>query len=172
MQFLYRFRRTEQLLGKDKELERQEIYFPSPEELNDPVEGFKDMFWLGDEIVWKNLIKHYLLCLESICEKFLIDGENFLSHPSTYPYSKRPVTFQRQRIKACIEKSVNCSSRTNWPRNGLSFLRRGRVRLGKTSFMLISGACTHMPLIRYSLYMKITSSCQDGLTTIHSVVLR
>jgi hypothetical protein len=85
MQFLYRFRRTEQLLGKHKELEGQEIYFPSPDELNDPVEGFKDMFWLGDEIVWKNLIKHYLLCLESTCRTFLIDGENFLIAPANIP---------------------------------------------------------------------------------------
>ena len=88
MQFLYRFRRTEALLGKYEELERQEIYFPSPDELNDPVEGFKDMFWLGDEIVWKNLIKHYLLCLESICETLLIDGENFLIAPVNIPVFK------------------------------------------------------------------------------------
>jgi hypothetical protein len=26
------------------------------------MEGFKDMFWLGDKIVWMNLLKHYLLC--------------------------------------------------------------------------------------------------------------
>lgn len=93
MQFLYRFRRTEALLGEYKELERQEIYFPSPDELNDPVEGFKDMFWLGDEIAWKNLIKHYLLCLESICETFLIDGENFLIAPVNIPVFKTASDF-------------------------------------------------------------------------------
>jgi len=93
MQLLYRFRRTEALLGKYKELERQEIYFPSPGELNDPIEGFKDMFWLGDEIVWKNLIKHYLLCLESICETFLIDGENFLIAPVNIPVFKTASDF-------------------------------------------------------------------------------
>ena len=93
MPFLYRFRRTEQLLGKHKELERQEIYFPSPEELNDPVEGFNDMFWVGDEIVWKHLIKHYLLCLESICETFLIDGDNFLIAPVNIPVFKTASDF-------------------------------------------------------------------------------
>jgi hypothetical protein len=31
-------------------------------ELNDPLEGFKDLFWKGDVIVWKNLLRHYLLC--------------------------------------------------------------------------------------------------------------
>jgi len=89
MQSLYRFRPTEKLLGcKYKELERQEIYFASPDELNDPVEGFKDMFWRGDEIVWKNLINHYLLCLESVCQIFLINGENFLIAPANIPVLK------------------------------------------------------------------------------------
>jgi hypothetical protein len=93
MQLLYRFRRTEALLGKYKELEKQEIYFPSPDELNDPVEGFKDMFWRGDEIVWKNLIKHYLLCLESVCETFLIDGDNFVIAPANIPVFKTASDF-------------------------------------------------------------------------------
>lgn len=63
---LYRFRSIEKLLDeKYKELENQEIYFAAPEELNDPMEGFRDVFWKGDEIVWRNLFKHYLLCLNT-----------------------------------------------------------------------------------------------------------
>jgi hypothetical protein len=60
---LYRFRSVRQLLDGFHELERQQIYFCPPTDLNDPVEGFKDLFWLGDEIVWRNLLKHYVLCL-------------------------------------------------------------------------------------------------------------
>ena len=57
----YRFRSIEQLLGeKYQELERQTIYFASPEELNDPMEGFRDIVWSGDKIVWTNLFKHYV----------------------------------------------------------------------------------------------------------------
>jgi hypothetical protein len=66
----YRFRPAKALLGpydEDKgqfeELERQEIYFSRPAELNDAMEGFKDLFWQGDEIVWGNLLRHYLYCL-------------------------------------------------------------------------------------------------------------
>ena len=50
-EFLYRFRSAKSLLGEYQELEQQEIYFAEPNELNDPVEGFKDMFWQGDEII-------------------------------------------------------------------------------------------------------------------------
>lgn len=63
---MYRFRSIENLLGKYKELENQEIYFAAPDELNDPMEGFKEFIWSGDEIVWNNLLSHYLRCLEHV----------------------------------------------------------------------------------------------------------
>jgi hypothetical protein len=62
-EFFYRYRSSKALLGPFAELERQEIFFASPNELNDPLEGARDIFWRGDAILWKNLINHYLLCL-------------------------------------------------------------------------------------------------------------
>ena len=60
----FRFRSIKYLLGKKyQELEKQTIYFASPEELNDPMEGFRDIVWSGDKIVWTNLFKHYVFCL-------------------------------------------------------------------------------------------------------------
>ena len=56
----FRFRSIDQVLGKYQELERQTIYFASPEELNDPMEGFRNLVWNGDKIVWTNLFKHYV----------------------------------------------------------------------------------------------------------------
>ena len=69
----YRFRST--VLGKHQELENQEIFFSTLESLNDPMEGFIDLFWSGDEIVWKNLLRHYLLCLDRACIQFMLLGE-------------------------------------------------------------------------------------------------
>jgi hypothetical protein len=40
---LYRFRSTKQLLDGFSELETQQIYFAPPEDLNDPIEPFKDL---------------------------------------------------------------------------------------------------------------------------------
>ena len=60
---LYRLRPLKYLLGEEyRELERQSIYFASLEELNDPMEGFRDIVWQGDQIVWTNLFRHYLYC--------------------------------------------------------------------------------------------------------------
>ena len=51
---VYRFRSMKYLLGdKYQELKKQEIYFPRLEQLNDPMEGFRDIFWRGDKIVWE-----------------------------------------------------------------------------------------------------------------------
>lgn len=77
VEFFYRFRPTSALLGERSELQNQEIYFASPEQLNDPMEGFKDVYWQGDRIVWTNLIKHYLLCLEHVMLMAALTGDDF-----------------------------------------------------------------------------------------------
>jgi len=74
---LYRFRPAEAVLDKYEELARQEIYFSPPEELNDPMEGYKDVFWSGDRIVWRNLLRHYLLCLLQTASLCLVTGPKF-----------------------------------------------------------------------------------------------
>lgn len=77
---LFRFRSIKHLLGDKQELEKQEIFFSSREKLNDPMEGFKDYFWEGDEIIWKNLLKNYLISLEHICELYhLLPVNEFLT---------------------------------------------------------------------------------------------
>ena len=76
-EFFYRFRSIDALLGDRNELENQEIYFASPDHLNDPMVGFKDIFWSGDSIVWHNLIRHYLLCFMRKLSLVLISGETY-----------------------------------------------------------------------------------------------
>ncbi|HXQ66925.1 MAG TPA: DUF2971 domain-containing protein, partial [Alphaproteobacteria bacterium] len=77
---LYRYRPIEAVLEKFNELERQEIYFSTPGELNDPMEGFKDLFWSGDRIVWENFLKHYILCLQEMAIHVFVAGSDFDNH--------------------------------------------------------------------------------------------
>ena len=63
MKEIYRFRTTDQLL-KCRELEDQAIYFASPAQLNDPIERLRNLVWRGDHIVWTNIFRHYLQCLQ------------------------------------------------------------------------------------------------------------
>ena len=73
---VYRFRSTAKLLEDFQELEKQAIYFASPEELDDPMEGFRDIFWKGDRIVWTNLFRHYLYCLHMTRSLVSIAGDS------------------------------------------------------------------------------------------------
>jgi hypothetical protein len=57
----YRFRRASAVLDEFHELQRSTIYFAPPDELNDPMEGYKDLFWRGDAVVWRSLLRHYIL---------------------------------------------------------------------------------------------------------------
>jgi hypothetical protein len=41
------------------------------------MEGFRDITWSGDQIVWSNLFKHYLLCTERLCSLLMVTGENY-----------------------------------------------------------------------------------------------
>ncbi|MGN4149526.1 DUF2971 domain-containing protein [Burkholderia gladioli] len=74
---LYRFRSTYALLDGYQELENQQIYFCPPDGLNDPLEGFKHIFWRGDQIVWRNLMRHYLLNLMQVTSIASIMGKDF-----------------------------------------------------------------------------------------------
>ena len=65
MAAFFRFRSMAALLGDYKELEKQTIYFANPEELNDPMEGIREIVWSGDRIVWTNLFRHYISWLNN-----------------------------------------------------------------------------------------------------------
>ena len=60
---VFRYRSIDALLGERKELERQTVYFAPPEYLNDPMEGLRQVYWRGDRITWRNLLRHYIICM-------------------------------------------------------------------------------------------------------------
>ena len=78
---LYRIRSTKHLLGEYQELRHQQIYFAEPSELNDPMEGFRDIVWRGDEIVWANLFRNYISCLNLTVTLAKLCGDTKLITP-------------------------------------------------------------------------------------------
>jgi hypothetical protein len=70
-----------------QELEEQQIYFSDPKELNDPIEGYLDIFWQGDGIVWKNLFKNYLYCLFNVQIQEAVNRANFELNSDCIPVS-------------------------------------------------------------------------------------
>jgi hypothetical protein len=76
-EYFYRYRPIKAVLDEFHELENQEIYFSTTDELNDPMEGFKDLLWHGDEIVWRNFLKHYILCVLQTANYCLSAADQF-----------------------------------------------------------------------------------------------
>jgi hypothetical protein len=62
-EFIYRYRSTKSF-NEHNELQKQEILFAPLCELNDPMEGYKNIFWKGDKVLWHNLLKRYIICLQ------------------------------------------------------------------------------------------------------------
>ena len=76
-EYIYLFRSRSSLLGYYSELDKQEIYFAPPNQLNDSLEGSKYLFWKGDGIVWKDFLRHYVLCLMQAILRTLENGEDY-----------------------------------------------------------------------------------------------
>ena len=49
------------------------------------MEGFRDIVWRGDKVVWNNLFKHYLYCLHSAYLSVKILGEESTFEPDLIP---------------------------------------------------------------------------------------
>lgn len=73
---LYRFRNISSLLDKHNELENQEIFFASPSSLNDPMEGYRDIVWTGDDVVWRNLFKNFLYSIFHAFDYWVIGDDS------------------------------------------------------------------------------------------------
>lgn len=91
---LYRFRSVAKLLGNEDfegELAGTYIYFASPDQLNDPFEGYRELFFSGDSIVWRHLFKRYIACLIFRNYQYLSGFElNQSSFPDVYDLSLLP----------------------------------------------------------------------------------
>lgn len=81
---MYRFRSIQKLFDF-KELENQEIYFSSPKELNDPAEGYFEIYWDGDIILWKNFFSHYIYCFREV---MMLERLNIQLTEEHIPYLK------------------------------------------------------------------------------------
>lgn len=76
--YFYRFRTLKNIFEYN-ELENQEIYFSSYEDLNDPMEFYQNIVFNGDNVVWHNLFKHYLMCLYLTIQEVIIREKNDIS---------------------------------------------------------------------------------------------
>lgn len=113
IKYLYRFRPLERLIEKG-ELINQQIFFAHPDDLNDPMEGFRDIFWRGDKIVWENLFRHYIICLEWAFTIATLGGESlpitWRNIPTSNVTESAFTPQNKKRIRQLTESFINQNS--------------------------------------------------------------
>lgn len=104
---VFRYRSLEALLGEFQELERQSIYVSPPEQLNDPMEGMRQIYWRGDEITWRNFLRHYIFCLCIKVFKSHIYGKKACTLPDGVAVLQTlddlPTPIARELHQACLD---------------------------------------------------------------------
>src|SRR5690242_9771731 len=68
------------------------------------MEGFIDLFWLGDQIIWKNLLRHYLLFLDRTCIQFMLIGNTTKIHLASIPVLQTENDLPTQDYKDIYKK--------------------------------------------------------------------
>lgn len=103
---VYRLRTVNQLLGcKYNELEQQTIFFASPDQLNDPMEGYRDIVWRGDEIAWTNLFRHFVYSLQRAYYLFALDGDRSEIDPRRICLTGRWDETQHQQFDSFLDET-------------------------------------------------------------------
>lgn len=103
---IFRYRSIDALIGEREELERQTVYFAPPESLNDPMEGFRQIYWRGDQITWGNLLRHYVMCLQNRVLQALLTDDSKRMDPQAISVfetlDKLPTPTARRLCEDCI----------------------------------------------------------------------
>lgn len=103
---VFRYRSTDALLGERQELERQTVYFAPPEYLNDPMEGLRQVYWRGDRITWRNLLRHYVICLHNRCIEALLTEDTKRLAPNTISVFQTLDNFPTPEAKSLCEACI------------------------------------------------------------------
>ena len=127
---MYRFRKTRHLIDYN-EIENQEIYFSDLSSLNDPMEGFRNYYWKGDNILWENLFKHYLLCLESTISLALVIEEDYVFSETDIPIFIDIDKLPTQIYKNMIQEIYDSFFKTNGISDFINYLSSRQSGINK-----------------------------------------
>jgi len=156
----YRLRSATNLLDGFNELEKQTIYFAPPEQLNDPMEGYRNVFWSGDIIAWNNLFSHYIFCLQRLTLELLISGEEFQLTANDIPVfdstEDLPTDKYKNLFSKIKERFLNHSDIVAFM---ASILKRSTpIRKKELHYYL---DCIHLPALKIIYDIYIEEKCSE-----------
>ena len=111
-QTFYRFRSVDKLIGDVEELDKQNVFFAHPKQLNDPMEDYKDLLFIGNEVIWESLFRHYFMCLEHVSQLLLLCGEEHCkididSIPVFKSYDDFPTSIYKEHFQDIEKKFLD-----------------------------------------------------------------
>lgn len=157
---MYRFRAVSNLIGEFQELQKQQIYFAHPEQLNDPMEGMRRYFWQGDEIVWRNLLKHYLLCLEHVVLLARLTEENEQIKKDDIPVYKSVEHLPTEQYKERIQEIYDVFFSNRFVQSYLHFIINNPYKIYSEELYVYLKF-----LLRYALNAIFEVDARHGLIT-------
>lgn len=156
--YLYRFRPVDGLLGVDREseLEGTYIYFASPEQLNDPLEGYRELVWKGDKIIWTNFFRHYIECIFIRNMQYL--AKNFTEHNfPIHPHLNEAPPEHAKEIENEIYKFIenqNLQRHINYLSDNQKPIYSDELLLHLRSIQLFAMHIVSVVLVKYNLIQK------------------
>ena len=177
----YRYRPLSRLLGeKDKhgvrqgrsELKDLKIFFASPAQLNDPLEGYKEIFWEGDQVVWENLFRGYVLSLLNTMIEFeaVDEASTITDKVSARTYlSDFPIEGLKLAIPICEEILSN-----DFLREFIEFISIKKIRMDRLELLthlrnfhlwILSVVAAHIELYRPDYHNLFSTFSKYNLIT-------
>lgn len=152
---IYRFRSAQRVL-KHKELENTEIYFSPYDELNDPMEGFLNVVWQGDDVAWIGLITHYVLMMQYTSMGIFIGGK--YEDIKQYSYMRCIEDCETESLKSLVDKIIETVISTHEVKNLISTLGNSDICINDMQLTTIL-----QMLHRYFLSCVIKENYNSGL---------
>jgi len=94
-------------LGEFRELEKQSIYFSPPEQLNDPMEGYRKICWKGDNITWRNFLRHYVISIHTHASCHSVAGDTISWDEEGIPVFQHLDNFPTEAARRLCEQSLD-----------------------------------------------------------------
>jgi hypothetical protein len=142
--------------NRESELEGTYIYFASPSQLNDPLEGYRELVWKGDSIIWTNFFKHYIECIfirnmQHLTENF--EEDNFPLHPHfTDLPPEQAIEIKNEIYK--FTKNKNIQRHINYLATNQNAIHSDELLLHLRSIHLFAMHIVSVVLVKYNLIPK------------------
>ena len=135
------------------------------EDLNDPAEGYKDLVFNGDRILWRNFFKNYILCLYDSYALCQLEEEGYVLTSDVLSVFRNPTNYPTDIYKKNVEKIFDrffSNDDVSWLIE--EFSKRNDIRRDELHLYI-----SMIHFYSFSLVADIKSVIDDSRTPLHGL---